>query len=335
MIKEHPTFWIIDSTKLQDYMQCPRMYMYRYIFGWEPRDPNVHLAFGIAWHESMEHLLLNGYDAASIMNAQDAFDNAFDEHYTQFTIDEHKNKNSANAFYGLQEYAALYHDDLDLFKVIATEVAGKIAISDTKKLYFRSDAQCRGVVKHLQPGVFSLEHKTGTSLNDRWKAGWSQKIQVGTYTYLMHCMYPAEEIRGVIINGFFPHVPPKRKIDSELYANAKDVEFVRHDINKTNLQLEDWFQTVHSWYDSILIDTEAVLKVKDDERICLPFRKQTEHCTSYGTANNPGCQYKNICPAFSNPINLADTVQEGFVRRYWNPEDMLASAKEVVNIEHD
>ncbi len=59
-ILQQPTFTIVDSSKLQDYMMCPRYYFYRYVLGWVPEEPNHDLIFGEAWHVSIAHLKLYG-----------------------------------------------------------------------------------------------------------------------------------------------------------------------------------------------------------------------------------------------------------------------------------
>ena len=326
-MQEDKTYWIIDATKISDYQQCPRSYLFRYLFGWQPSTPSIHLQFGIAWHLAMEHLLANGYDQDSVDTAIDVFTEAFHDGYVMYQGDDHPTKNTASAMYALQAYAQTYHDDLQRFEVIATEIAGKVNLTDTKALYFRMDTMCKGSVKDCPPGYFSLEHKTGTR-NDRvWKDQWLQKTQIGGYNYVLHCVYPAEEVRGVCINGVFPRMPPELKRDGSPRAGARDVEFTRLLYPKTSLQLEDWYQNTIDWYDSIIRDTELALATPEDAPILTAFRKNPEHCTSYF-----GCPFMDYCHAWPNPIGRADVPQQGFVKCFWNPQAMLERAKKVIEV---
>ena len=326
-MNEHSTFWVLDSTKLSTYQQCPRQYLFRYLFGWSPSQPSLHLQFGIAWHIAMEHLALHGYEPDQVMEAYDLFRASFGDDYLQFGEDDHPNKNLGNALYGLTEYARRYHTDHAQFSVLATEIAGKVALSDSKHLYFRMDTVCSGSVCDCPPGFFSLERKTGTTNNRVWKDQWLQKTQIGAYNFVLHCLYPEESVCGVCIDGFFPHNPPKRKANGELYAGAKDVEFCRLLLSKTHLQMEDWFTNTLSWYDAIIQDTEETLAFSPDEPVLRTFRKNPEHCTSYF-----GCPFLDWCHAWPNPIERADEPQAGFIRCYWNPQTLLDGAKKVVEV---
>lgn len=42
-----------DSTTLGAFKTCPRMYQYLYIDGWAPKDENIHLRFGIEYHQAL------------------------------------------------------------------------------------------------------------------------------------------------------------------------------------------------------------------------------------------------------------------------------------------
>ena len=68
-LKTHPTWEVTDSTKLQEYIACPRSYFYKYVLGWKPEEPSIHLIFGTSWHIAMEHLLIYGYDPRTVEEA--------------------------------------------------------------------------------------------------------------------------------------------------------------------------------------------------------------------------------------------------------------------------
>ncbi len=319
MIEEHPTFWVIDSTKIQDYMQCPRMYFFKYILGWRLELPSVHLEYGIALHKALEHLLTHGYDPVSTTAAFDIFDDYFSKNYVSICGDDHKSKNIGTTYYSLLQYARQYARDLEEFKVLHTEVAGSVLIDPKKKLYFRLDTVCKGRFEG-RTGIFSLEHKTGTTYDRKWSLQWKQKFQVGTYYHVINCHF-LEDVIGVVINGFFPHNPPEMKKDGTPRAASRDCEFRRELIQRNKAQMEDWILTANSWYDSIIADTTNCFMVSEDMLVMKPFRKQTEQCTSFF-----GCAFADYCRAWANPVGHQHP-QAGFVKSYWDPREMVKEAK--------
>jgi hypothetical protein len=66
MIEEHPTWWKYHATKLDDYLTCNRYAFYKTILGWQREDKHNHRAFGSAWHELMEAILLLGYNVEGL-----------------------------------------------------------------------------------------------------------------------------------------------------------------------------------------------------------------------------------------------------------------------------
>ena len=78
VIQPHPTWDIMDSSKLICYKECPRKFFYQYILGWQNAYPNNHLVFGSAWHMAMEWLLNHPKDIAG---AALAFLEYYREHF--------------------------------------------------------------------------------------------------------------------------------------------------------------------------------------------------------------------------------------------------------------
>ena len=71
MIPSQPSWEIIDSSKLDDYLRCPRLYFYSHILGWRMDAPAHDLYFGECWHMAREYQLIHGYD--KIEEAYDVF----------------------------------------------------------------------------------------------------------------------------------------------------------------------------------------------------------------------------------------------------------------------
>ena len=320
-MKELEIWKVQDATKIQEYMSCPRHYLFRYVLGWEPEEPNIHLVFGSAWHEAMEILLLEGYTPAAITSATDAFMKCFREEFPPESDLIFAPKTPENALRGLIQYCQQYREDD--FEVLHTEVAGSVMISETRQLHFKTDA-----IIQDEGQIFSLEHKTGRYYNSKWADGWRQKMQVGVYTHVLYCLYDPKDVFGIRINGFFPRNAPKMKKDGTPYANQNDSEFHRVPIRKTVSSMNDWLTMTHSYLDNLEDDFGDLLDpgVEDDELLTC-FRKNTEACTNYS-----GCPFLDYCVLWPNPLKHRDAPPLGFRERHWDPRSKQETAKEVVNL---
>ena len=315
-LQEHDTWGVIDPSKMQSYMDCARHYFFEYILGWRREEPNVHLVYGTAAHLALEHLLLNGYDADSIMEAYYLFEAEYRKVFPEEMDDINSPKIPANFLFALPEYANMYkHEDAQA-EVLATEIAGTVYIGDDKPMRFRMDS----IIKdHL--GIHSLEHKTvGRGITSAWTNQWRQKMQVGTYSHVLYCMYEEDEVFGVVMNALCIKNPPKR-------ANAKGNEYMRIPIRKSIRQMEDWLATANFWYDSIVRDTDAVTHVSEDDPVMKCFPKNTESCSKYF-----GCPFMNYCEAWSNPIQHLGNMPAGFNVDFWDPRTLEENAKKKVSL---
>lgn len=322
MIQEDPRMFVIDSTKIDSYQECPRAYLFRHILGWELELPNIHLTYGVAVHEAQELLLNEGYSEETAYAAFNRFVESFSA-YTGVLGDTDERKNISNTLFLLQSYVRQYARDLQNFKVLHTEVAGVAALDFTgdRKLYFRSDAICYGEILG-QHGYFSLEHKTGTRFSTQWTQQWMQKTQMGAYAWALSTMYPLNEILGVVVNGMFPRTPPRLKQDGSLYAADKDVKFFHRElVRKTPQQLDAWLNNTVMWYDDIIRDTMIALEVQEEPEHLPCFRKNTEACSKYS-----GCEYSSYCYAWTNPIRRAEP-QIGFKQSLWDPRRLVEESK--------
>jgi hypothetical protein len=311
-IKEHPTWKVIDSTKLIQYMQCPRSYFFRYVLGWDNIEPNIHLEFGSAWHLAMAHLLEHDYSASTVNEAYEIFLSHYRKFWSPLYDEGNAPKNPSNVLRGLHQYSLEYEDDLENFKVLATEIAGSILIrSDLPNLFFRMDTLIES-----QDGFASLEHKTGKG-GSYWMNQWAQSVQMGTYQHVLHCMFP-ENADAVYINAFFPSNPPRIKKDGTPYSGDKDNSFLRFALRWSNRQMNDWYVTVSWWLEKIQEDMDK-LEVESntafEHDVMEIFVKNTTSCGHYA-----GCPYSTICRAWANPLaEPCHIVQPGFVERFWDP----------------
>lgn len=318
-LQEHDTWSVIDSSKIQEYMSCARSYFFKYMLGWQQERPNIHLEFGSAIHLAMEYMLTNGedlprkvnYTAETILGAYNLFEEYYRNVFPESDDDANSPKIPSNVLLGLPQYAKKYRHDN--FTVLYTEVAGAVMVDKDRTLYVLIDSICKD-----EYGVFSLENKTTKSITSSWCNQWKQKLQVGAYTHVLHCMFPDEEVAGVTINALSFHDPPKRKANGELYANAKDNEFMRVNIRKTNEKMEDWLNTVNIWMRSIEQSIGLLSHDSDSNIVMRSFPKNTESCTKYF-----GCPYIDYCDAWPNPLQHINSLPAGYTCRFWDPRKKM------------
>ena len=309
MLKHQPSFDIYDATKIQCYMDCPRKYFYEFILGWRPDSPNIHLEFGSAWHLAMEYIINNGYDNSSILAAYDLFVSYYRQFFPEIMDDSYHPKNPAMAFRALTEYAINYKHDQ--FIPLYTEIAGTVTLTKEINLHFKMDS-----VLDTPEGIKSREHKTGSMLSRPWVDQWALKMQTGVYNHVLYCLFPAEKVWGVEVNGTI--------------FSKKNIQFQRVPSRRTLQAMEVWYWNAIEWVESIKKDTEAVKEVKEEETVMKCFRMCTESCTKYF-----GCAYHDFCTAWPNPIARCSEVPLGMKVEYWNPAEDQKDAKVVFNLSNE
>lgn len=325
-MKLHPTTKVIDSTKLNTYLSCPRKYFFGFVLGWQPEEPSNHLIFGIAWHEAMEVLLKArsessspGYPEEVLPAAFHAFIDSYRESLPPETDDLYAPKNPENVALALQQYIDQWKHDR--FKLLfPTEISGSVPVlvGDHEVLfYYRLDA----VVEDPDRGICFLEHKTTGRAGSTWEAEWVQAIQPGTYLHAMHSIGLPKPTG--LINGAVFRKPPRLKADGTPYANSgKGNEFIRVPISKNGLQMQEWLVTLGHWLGQLIADQERVAAGAATDpagNVMLAFPKNPKSCTDFGI-----CPYHDICVASSNPIAWADahSTPAGFEVRYWDPRSL-------------
>lgn len=317
-----PTWKVIDGTKLNTYITCPRKFFYEFILGWRPLHTNHNLYFGLCFHIALEYMYgkwqkrgVPGYQASDIPGAYEIFFNEYRKQYDPDTDTSHKYKTPENVLRILMEYINLYQDDA--FEVIETEISGSVPIGyrsdgSTKDLYFRLD-----LVTKLANGMYDiLEHKISSWRLEPWAESWPLSIQAGTGTHALYCVYPSEEVKGITYNGFFFRAVPKRKKNGELYANAgSGNEFLRIPIHTKMDRLQWWLGMVNGWYDRVERDMDVLDNETEDQSTMEAF-PCSGNCFEYGER----CPYYDMCCSNANP--LKELIKpEIFKEEHWDPRD--------------
>jgi len=300
-IPHNPTLEIVDSTKLSTYIECPRKFFYNYVLGWVSDRANNHLVFGSAVHEAMELLYKRGFDSDNVIDAFQSFLKTYRFDFPEETDELFEPKTPARFMDLLLKYCQDYHNDLDLYEVLFTEIAGSVSLDGYFKLYFKMDTILRDRATNMK---FSLEHKTKQGPIDRqWRMDFPLGTQVGTYTHALYCLFPMHEVRGVMINGL-----GMKKTKAHLF------ELERLPIWKTLEQMQAWQITTAYYMTEMERDFERLSVEQSESDIMLSFPVRHTSCTKFF-----GCPYHDFCCAWPNPIHRCDSPPFGFKTFFWNP----------------
>jgi len=305
-VEYHHTFEIYDSSKIQQFMDCPRKFFFAYVLGWNKNEPNIHLVFGSAWHDAMEHILNHGYDVDSVADAYMKFMDTFREDYP-VGMDVMESKSPENAMKALSEYAIKWKR-ADDFDVLFTEVAGTVPVDKETVIYWKTDS----IIRDRKGKYWSLEHKTTGKKTSAWLNKWPSKIQAGTYTHVLRVMFPEKEVKGIKINGAI--------------LRKSSNEFIRIPVGLSNKQMQQWMWEVRHWLAQIEWNFKELEKCKVEDDVMTAFPRNSESCGKFG------CPHPELCNLMSNPLQRQDRVPLGYKKEFWNPADRGEGIKTNVDL---
>lgn len=319
----HEEWDIRDSSKLDDFLTCPRLYFFTHVLGWRMDIPAHDLHFGTSWHCAREYQLLNGYD--DIEGAFNAFMTEYRKEFDQETDIIYTPKDPTGVLHALMKFRDERSLDLVENEVVVldgtkmTEISGTVPVDEDRFLHYRMDS----IMRRLSDGkIFSWDHKT---THERWIMGrqWEEQfylsIQNGTYTHCLYCMFPIEDVLGIEFCGTgFTHLKKGSKNRPAGYhATLKRVPAF-----KNPEQMNVWLWQINDILDDIDREMDRLSHCNENDTVLMAFQMNPKSCTAYR-----GCPFHDFCLSWQNPLQQCYEPPLGFREHFWNPSKMETTVK--------
>ncbi len=310
-IQKRPEHDILDSTKIKAFQDCPRRFFFEHILGWQSDTPNVHLAFGSAWHKAMELLHNSEMNEQDVQRAQFVFSEEFEKERPALLSDEHASKNTQNAHKALKQYANAYRGDD--FKILHTETAGTAPIREDRVIHFKCDL----IIEDTQGQIWSMEHKTTGRGGSTWKNRWDIDFQVSAYAHAVSALYANryEDVAGVKINGAI--------------LRKSNNEFIRIPCRKGPKDHQLFIQEANHWIDMIEWNMEILRRTSVEDDVMFAFPRNPTSCSKFG------CEFDGLCSNWRNPLRKCSEPPVGYEEDHWDPRRQEEEAENVVHLEDE
>jgi len=317
--KHLPVMKTNDSSKMQAFEDCPRLYFMQHRLGWQSTKPSLALTHGTAIHEGIRQLYLAKEKSGSFTDGYEAAYMAYlNEYIKVYPIEDEWVLNSPKNPIGAQIAFATFCEQYaeDNFKLIGAEIWGSVPIAESREIIAKLDC-----LIETEDGVLVIDNKTASrSLTPLNIEEAEMKIQFFNYnlmglSYALTKGFKPADLHGLLVN----HIAFK-----ETKRDGINIEHSRFQIKKSEQQMNQWVQEANQiidmieWHDSILD------KDSPEEETMLAFPRRLGNCVNKYFRK---CAFYDFCRFFPNPLRFQDKVQPGFEVRFWDPKAKAEDAE--------
>jgi hypothetical protein len=310
---------VLDSTKLETYIGCPRKFLFSSIIGLTPGFISLDTVFGVAMHEGLGVLYESGKPMAQVFaSAQEAFANSFSPYVG--VVKESKSKTLERGKEALLLYAMTYGESDKALHKVGTAEAAYIMDVNGVPFVVKPDLVVRDTVANPNEGnIHVVEHKTTGLLSRTWFQVTYPSLQPGAYTkYLLTSgICDQAEIGYPLLNLI---VFPTTK-----NLSAKDMfyrEYFGAEYGSPSDYADSWTIRVTRHLNHLYQDLRSLLNVDlEDTHTCVDAFPMHSNCYKFGQV----CHYNGICHQYAkNPLRVcckseAEVAEKLFSLHVWNP----------------
>jgi RecB family exonuclease len=304
-IPYNSTMEIMDSSKIKEFLTCPRKFFYSYMLGLRSLSTNQHFVFGSALHLALEHLYKNRLNPDELPAAMKIF---MDEYRTEISEEEEHQyapKTPEFAYLALDGYLKVYsNSDIATYDVVATEVPIEIEIHPEMPTKLTGVLDL--VLRSKRDGkIWFLDHKTGQRNSMQWEVSYMQSVQMLNYLAGGLQLYGEDQVGGMIVNGIF-----LTKTGTGDPVKGYRRVWIKYDKRGMLAHLTNMNYIIDQYRNHV----EILSKEKKDNPYMISFPRNPESCTHYGI-----CPLFDTCRTVHNPISFGTGEVVGFKREFWNP----------------
>lgn len=295
---------VLDSTKITTFLNCPRKYLFEHVLGITPDRPNKHLISGVAWHKTMETLVLT----RDVEAAYETYLELFFKDFPRELADTLPPKDPANIYEALKVYMDFTKDDPTDYDILSVETCEEIDLGAEATIYAKIDLVLR---EHSTGLVVGRDYKTtGMDIDPLYELN----IQMLNYLMALHGIYGVEEVDRYEVDRIVFRKSNKVHGSKGGKGNKIDRFYVTPSTELMRLHRGAMLRVLGE------ISNEAdLLASGPKEDFTMAFPPNFTSCDDYG-----GCQFCGLCAAGVDPVNYSDELERvptGFKRHYWDPSE--------------
>ena len=314
---------LYDNTRVSDFKRCPRYFMFRHEFHWQPTGKRVPLIFGSGWHAAMETIWGNYGKVPKHVLAERAL-GAFLQVWCgegmpapaeiDFEMEKELSpRTPGRAFEMIVSYIDARASRMADLEVLAIERPFAVPLDPNDDTLFyvgKIDKVVRDRSK-----IIGIEHKTTTAYkkNGPFRAGFTDSFspnsQVDGYLYALHLMFP-NQAGSIWVDAALVH--------------KQEEGFIFIPIERQLRHLDSWLWEVQEWI-KLIEHNKYELGIWDaDEPYLRAFPKNTNSCWDFAAA----CPYMDLCKAWPNPKGY--DVPAGYEVSRWDPLEHVKGLDKVI-----
>jgi hypothetical protein len=132
------------------------------------------------------------------------------------------------------------------------------------------------------------------------------------------CLYGYDNVEGIAFNGtIFRKAKGTR--------GGEKFDYLREVVSRSKDSMQAWYINTLYWLDNLEHELEELSTCSDSDDVLVAFPMNTTSCSDYF-----GCQFKDFCGAWKNPLQHCAEPPIGLIQEFWNP--MEEKSKVIMNL---